>query len=41
MAVLDLGINDAILVLKKRWQVAASNVAILVDRGRKYRAAVP
>ena len=33
-------INDAMLMLEKWREAAASNVAILVNRGRQYRSAV-
>ena len=38
--VLNLGIDDAMLVLKERRQSAAGNIAIFVERGRQYGAAV-
>ncbi len=38
--VFDAGIDDAVLVLEELRQVAAVDVAVLVDRGREHRAAV-
>jgi hypothetical protein len=40
VAVLDLRVDDADLVLEEGRQVAAAEVAVLVDRGREHRAAV-
>jgi hypothetical protein len=40
MAVFDSGINDANLVLEKRWQIAAGKVAILVYGRCQHRSAV-
>jgi hypothetical protein len=38
--IFDSRIRDAAVVLEKRWQAAASNVATLVDRRGENRTAV-